>query len=263
MPLLSYGLPLAEYAENAGMKKMTGALRRKERSMISSAFLLLMDSLWLFLRISPGDSFPRPLSKKEEEAVLAAWEAGDLEARNTLVEHNLRLVAHIVKKYYAQNEEVDDLISIGTVGLIKGVNTYRRDKGVKLASYVSRCIENEILMNFRSGKKLAEQMSLSEALDADGEEDGGLSILDVLAAEDDLTERVGTADLCRRLRECVDTALDGREREIIRLRYGLGGGRPLTQRETAERFSISRSYVSRIEKKALGKLRAALGEDWR
>ena len=228
--------------------------------MISSAFMLLMDSLWLFLRIAPGGSFPRPLSRSEEQDCLERWAAGDLDARNKLVEHNLRLVAHIVKKYYAQNEEVDDLISIGTVGLIKGVNSYRADKGVKLATYCSRCIENEILMNFRSGKRLAEQLSLSEALDMD-EDGGGLSILDVLATEDDLDERLGNTELYRRLRACVDSELEPREREIIRLRYGLGGKAPQTQRQVAERLQISRSYVSRIEKKALEKLRAAVGED--
>ena len=131
--------------------------------MIESAFWLLMNSLLLTLRIMPGDSFPKPLGRAEEEECLARWEKGDVEARNKLVEHNLRLVAHIIKKYYTQTEDTDDLISIGTIGLIKGINTYRRDKGVRLTSYASRCIENEILMFFRSRRKNAGELSLSEA----------------------------------------------------------------------------------------------------
>jgi len=228
--------------------------------MLESAFLLLMNSLWLMLRIAPGDSFPKPLSREEESECLERWAAGDIEARNKLVEHNLRLVAHIMKKYYAQTEDVDDLISIGTVGLIKGVNTYKPDKGVRLATYVSRCIENEILMYFRSQRKSAGEISLSEALDTDGD-GSGLSVMDVVAQEDDMAERLGSAEICRKLRGYVGTELTEREEKIIRLRYGLDGDRPRTQRETAQLCRISRSYVSRIEKRALDKLRAALGEE--
>ena len=228
--------------------------------MIESAWLLLLGSVLWMLRITPGGTFPRTLSKAEEQEYLDRWAGGDLEARNLLVEHNLRLVAHIVKKYYAQAEDVEDLISIGTVGLIKGVNTYRPEKGVKLSSYVSRCIENEILMNFRGRRKSAGDVSLSDALDVE-EEGGALSFLDVLCDAEDMTERVERAELCRRLREAVETRLSDREREIIVLRYGLGGGEALTQRQAAERFSISRSYVSRIEKRAVEKLRAALGDE--
>ncbi len=221
-------------------------------------FLLLQSMFWM-LRIAPGGSFPRPLSKSEESDCLARWAEGDVEARNKLVEHNLRLVAHIVKKYYAQTDDAEDLISIGTIGLIKGINTYRAEKGVKLSSYVSRCIENEILMAFRGARKSAGDVSLSEALDV--EEDGGsLSILDVLAQEDDLCEQVGRAEIHSKLQRAIQTALTDREAEIIRLRYGLSGGEPQTQRQLAERFSISRSYVSRIEKRALEKLRDALGD---
>ena len=224
--------------------------------MLESALLLLMNSLWFFLRISPGDSFPRPLSREDEEECLRRWADGDLEARNRLVEHNLRLVAHIVKKYYAQSDEVDDLISIGTIGLIKGINTYRPDRGVRLATYASRCIENEILMYFRSRRKAAADLSLSDALE--GEEEGGLSILDVLAQEDDLAERIGSRELCAGLDRLIERELDPREARLIRLRYGLDGKTPRTQRETAALCGISRSYVSRIEKRALEKLRLAL-----
>ena len=226
--------------------------------MLASAWLLLMNSLLLMLRIAPGDSFPRPLSREKEQEYLERWQAGDIEARNLLVEHNMRLVAHIMKKYY-QNDDMDDLVSIGSIGLIKGINTYKPERGVRLATYASRCIENEILMYFRSRKKTAGDVSLSEALDSD-EEGSGLAVMDVVAMEDDLAERIGSRELCERLRDCVDRCLDAREAKIIRLRYGLGGANPLTQMETAKQCAISRSYVSRIEKRALEKLHAALGD---
>lgn len=224
--------------------------------MLESAFMLLLNSVLLMLRIAPGDSFPKPLTREEEKACLERWLAGDLEARNVLVEHNLRLVAHIVKKYY-QTDDADELISIGSIGLIKGINTYRPDKGVRLATYVSRCIENEILMAFRARRKTAGDVSLSEALDTD-EDGGGLRIMDVIASEDDLADQIGSRELCRSLRENIDRCLDEREAKIIRLRYGLDGANPLTQLETAEVCKISRSYVSRLEKRALEKLRAAM-----
>ena len=224
--------------------------------MLESAFMLLLNSVLLMLRIAPGDSFPKPLTREEEKACLERWLNGDLEARNVLVEHNLRLVAHIVKKYY-QTDDADELISIGSIGLIKGINTYRPDKGVRLATYVSRCIENEILMAFRARRKTAWDVSLSEALDTD-EDGGGLKIMDVIASEDDLAVQIGSRELCRSLRENIDRCLDEREAKIIRLRYGLDGTDPLTQLETAEVCKISRSYVSRLEKRALEKLRAAM-----
>jgi len=228
--------------------------------MTGTALLLLINSLFLMLRVAPADSFAKPLSREEEQDCLSRWAEGDIEARNTLVEHNMRLVAHIMKKYYTQAEDTDDLISIGTIGLIKGVNTYKPDKGVRLATYASRCIENEILMFFRSQKKSTGEISLSEALDTDGE-GGGLSVMDVVAQEDDMAEKLGDAELCRQLRRCIDSVLDERERVIIKTRYGLDGGSGKTQRETATLCGISRSYVSRIEKRALEKLKAALGEE--
>ena len=186
--------------------------------MLENAFILLAGSLFLMLRITPGGSFPRPLSREEEQACLERWAAGDLEARNRLVEHNMRLVAHIAKKYYAQSDELDDLLSIGTIGLIKGVNSYRADKGVRLATYASRCIENEILMHFRAQRKSAGDVSLSEALDTE-DEDGNLSFLDVVAQEDDLAELIGSRELCRKLRRCVETELT--ERASSRCATGL------------------------------------------
>ena len=228
--------------------------------MIETAFLLLINSILPMLGISPGDSFPRPLGKKEEEEYIKRAEAGDTEARNVLVEHNMRLVAHIIKKYYTLSEDADDLISIGTIGLIKGVNTYRSSKGVRLATYASRCIENELLMHFRSRRRAPGEVSLSDTIETDG--DGGeLSFADVVAQEEDLAEAVCDGELCSKLRECVRTALDEREARVITLRYGLNGAEPKTQRETAELCGISRSYVSRIEKRALEKLRAVLSDE--
>lgn len=228
--------------------------------MLDTAFLLMMNGLFLMLRINPADSFPKPLSREEEDEAVALWLNGDIEARNKLVEHNLRLVSHIMKKYYTSPENAEDLVSIGTVGLIKGINTYRPEKGVKLATYASRCIENELLMYFRAGKKSRTDVSLSEALEVDGD-GGSLSVIDVVAADENMEEQLENAELCRNLRDCVDTALTRREADIVALRYGLDGRRALTQRETAEKCGISRSYVSRIEKKALKKLKTVLEND--
>jgi RNA polymerase sporulation-specific sigma factor len=215
---------------------------------------LLLNSAFLMLRLgNGGGSFPRPLSADEERKYVALAAEGDEEARGVLIEHNLRLVAHIIKKYYSASCDQDDLISIGTIGLIKGIASYRPDRGVRLATYASRCVENEILMYFRSQRKSAGDVSLSDALDSEGE--GGLSIQDVLYEEDDILERLALREDSRRLRRFVKSELEPREREIVTLRYGLGGEAPLPQREVAARLGISRSYVSRLEKKALEKLR--------
>lgn len=230
--------------------------------MLSGMLALLLNSAFLMLRLGgSGGSFPRPLSAEEERKYLSLAAEGDEEARAILIEHNLRLVAHIVKKYYSTTCDQDDLISIGTVGLIKGITSYRPDRGVRLATYASRCVENEILMYFRSQRKSAGDISLSEALDNDGE--GGLSMQDVLYEEEDILERLAMKEDSRRLRQLVGTALDEREREIIELRYGLGGLPPLPQREVAGKLGISRSYVSRLEKKALEKLRKKMEEGGR
>ena len=212
--------------------------------MLEAALYLLMNSLLLMLRIAPGDSFPKPLSREEEQKYLERWSRGDIESRNILVEHNLRLVAHIIKKYFTQSEDVEDLISIGTIGLIKGINTYKPEKGVRLATYASRCIENEILMHFRASRKSAGDLSLSDALDVDSE-GNGLSVMDVVATEEDLADTLGSQELCGSLRDCIAKTLDQRESQIIFLRYGLDGKAPRTQRETAKLCGISRSYVFR------------------
>lgn len=225
--------------------------------MLGTTLAMLLGGMLLMLRISPGGSFPSPLSVQEEQKYLLMWQEGDVQARNILVEHNLRLVAHIIKKYYTQTNDIEDLISIGTIGLIKGINTYKPDKGVRLATYASRCCENEILMYFRSQKKTMGDVSLSDVIETDGE-GNSLSFMDVLAQDDEMSERIGELELCGSLRGLVGSVLSEREGKIITLRYGLNGKAPLTQREAAKECGISRSYVSRIEKKALEKLRAAL-----
>ncbi len=224
---------------------------------MTALFALLGASLLMLRLANPAGSFPRALGVEQEKELLERSLSGDLVARNTLIEHNLRLVAHVVKKYYTASADTDDLISIGTVGLIKGIDTYRPERGVRLATYAARCAENEILMYFRSLKKSSADVSLSEALDTDTE-GNSLSLMDVLAVEDDLAERVNLAEEARKVRNLVNTLLDSRESEIISARYGLNGESPLTQRECAARLGISRSYVSRIEKRALEKLREAL-----
>ena len=225
--------------------------------MLETVFSLLLSCPLLLLRIrGMANSFPKPLEPREEAEYIRRSAQGDLEARNELISHNLRLVAHIMKKYYARGDQ-DDLISIGTIGLIKAINSYDPEKSVRLATYASRCIENEILMYFRSQKKSAGDVSLSDTLDSDGE-GGELSIMDVVSVEDDILDELAAQETGRRLRTYVEKLLDRREREIISLRYGLGGGAPLTQREVSERLGISRSYVSRIEKRALEKLRKRL-----
>lgn len=209
--------------------------------------------LYLILNVS-GGSFPRPLSAAEEAECLRRLALGDIEARNTLIEHNLRLVAHIIKKYYASWSDQEDLVSIGTIGLIKAVNTFDASKGARLSSYAARCIENEVLMHFRNGRKSAQDVSISDPIDMD--KDGNtLTLIDVISCDDTIVEDLDLKIKAEQLHEYLGQVLDEREREIILLRYGIGGGNALTQRIVAKKLGISRSYVSRIEKKALEKLR--------
>ncbi len=225
--------------------------------LFSITTALLCGAAFCILRVSsPTGSFPRPLRPEQEAAYIAAMQRGDKHAREKLIEHNLRLVAHIVKKYYSSSADPDDLISIGTVGLIKGVSTFDPSKNVRLATYISRCIENEILMYFRASKKLSYEVSLEEPIEQDGD-GNSLALMDVLSCHDDSLEKVEQSDFHQIITNAL-RVLDSREREIIVLRYGLGGRPPLTQREVAQRGGISRSYVSRIEKKALKKLRATI-----
>lgn len=206
------------------------------------------------MHICGNGSFPKPLSAKEEEKYLRLAADGDINARNTLVEHNLRLVAHIIKKYYSSQNDQDDLVSIGTIGLIKAINTFDMNKKIKLSSYASRCIENEILMHFRSLKKSSQDISLNDAIDTD--KDGNpLSLLDILSVDDNILESLNTKLNANKLEQFIDSELDPRERRVILLRYGLKDENPLTQREVAEILGVSRSYISRIETKALKTLR--------
>ena len=225
--------------------------------MISAWILLLLNTLCFPLRLGNAGSFPRPLQAEEEREYLERFANGDLEARNKLVEHNLRLVSHILKKYYVQDGDHDDLISIGTIGLIKGISTFKPDKKVRLATYASRCGENEILMHFRSQRKYQGDVSLSDSIDSD-REGNALSLMDVISVEDDMLENLDARDSCAKVRRCVEHCLTEREAKVISLRYGLDGEGPRTQREIASSCGISRSYVSRLEKKALGKLREAM-----
>ncbi len=222
--------------------------------MISAWLLLLLNTLCFPLRLGNTGSFPRPLKAEEEREYLERFAQGDLEARNKLVEHNLRLVSHILKKYYVQASDQDDLISIGTIGLIKGISTFKPDKKVRLATYASRCVENEILMHFRSQRKYQGDVSLSDSIEGDGE-GNSLSLMDVISVDDDMLENLDARDSCAKVRRCVQSCLTEREAKVISMRYGLDGEGPRTQREIAAVCGISRSYVSRLEKKALGKLR--------
>ena len=212
--------------------------------------------LFLSLRLDRGSSFPRPLRAEEERACLEQAAAGDLAARNQLIEHNLRLVAHIIKKYYAAAGDQDDLISIGVIGLIKAIRTFDPSKNTRLATYAARCVENEIFMHFRTLRRVSCEVSLSEPIDTDCE-GNTLELMDILSSEEDMFENLLKSDKIALLRAYLQSELDAREREIMILRYGLNERRPLTQRETAERLGISRSYVSRIEKAAIEKLRQA------
>ena len=209
---------------------------------------------YMALHVVNSGSFPRPLPVEEERCYLESYRLhGDMSARNQLIEHNLRLVAHIIKKYYSSVRDQDDLISIGTIGLIKAVNTFDYTKGTRLATYASRCIENEILMHFRSGKKTAQDVSFSEPIDTD--KDGHpLTLSDVIAEDDTIVDDIDLKINSEKLYRYIGEILGDREKKIIELRYGLFCD-ALTQREVASRLNISRSYVSRIEKKALQKLK--------
>ena len=220
------------------------------------AVWLMLGSLLYSLQLSSG-SFPRPLTAKEEAYYLDLASKGDLDARNVLVERNLRLVAHIMKKYYTQTSDQEDLISIGTIGLIKGISTFDTSKGARLATYAARCVENEILMHFRAQKKSSQDVSLSDYIET-GSDGAALSLMDVVAEEEDLLETVSTRERILQVRKAVEQRLDDREKQVITLRYGLGGNDPQRQREVAKQLGISRSYVSRIEKRALEKLQQAL-----
>lgn len=220
---------------------------------------LLKGLLILVSYIKNGKVFPEPLSRQEEEKYLKQMKLGNEQARNILIEHNLRLVAHIVKKYDTTHTDNEDLISIGTIGLIKGINTFNGDKKTKLATYAARCIENEILMHLRSTKKLNQEMLLQESIGSD-REGNEITLMDILETKDDsVINKVERTINEERLYKKLDQ-LSLREKRVIQLRYGLNDGKQLTQREVAEILGISRSYVSRIEKKAVEELAKLFNE---
>lgn len=216
----------------------------------------ILNGMYMFfiLHLTSGNVYPKPLSTADEKKYLARVAQGDKEARNILVEHNLRLVAHIVKKYYTGTNDYDDLLSVGVVGLIKAINTFDAAKTRRLSSYASICIQNEILMMFRNNKKTQQEISLSESVDSD-KDGNNLVLMDVIAVDDDIVERIDTKFKSEKLQQYINEELDEREKTVIELRYGLNGHKEKTQREIAAMLNISRSYISRIETKALKKLR--------
>lgn len=216
--------------------------------------------IFFALHLKKSGSFPPSLSQAEEQKCLTDYKNGDMNAKNKIIEHNLRLVAHIVKKYSSNQEEQDDLISVGTIGLIKGVNTFDESKGIKLATYASKCIENEILMYFRSKKKSAQDISVNEPIDADSE-GNPLTLMDIIFTEDDTAEKTDEKITIEKIYKHIDELENEREKTIIIMRYGLYDTEPYTQIEIAEMLDISRSYVSRIEKKVIEKLRYKLTDN--
>ena len=223
--------------------------------MFFDLLMKIASAIYYFaLHVKGAGAFPPPLTAEREAELLEKSRNGDDGARNELIEHNLRLVAHIVKKYYNTGADQDDMISIGTIGLIKAVSTFNADKGIHLATYASRCIENEILMFFRNQKKTAQDVFISDPIDTD--KDGNtLTLIDVIADKSDIADEIDTKIKVEKLRVILPVCLTERERLIIEMRYGLCGREELTQREIAKKLNISRSYVSRIEKSALEKLR--------
>lgn len=217
-------------------------------------FTLFGNLLVFILHVTNAESFPPPLSKKEETETIEKMLLGDEAAKEKLIKHNLRLVAHIIKKYYSTYSDQDDLISIGTIGLIKGINSFKPEKGTKLATYVSRCIENEILMYFRNIKKTSQEISFSEPIDVDNE-GNPLTLMDIISIDDTIIEDIDYKEKLKRTIEIIDNIKNKREKQIIIMRYGLDGNQPQTQKEVAKALKISRSYVSRIEKRIIEAIR--------
>ncbi len=218
---------------------------------------IVSNIIYLALHVTGAGSFPPPLSAKREAELLKLKDEGDVNAKNLLIEHNLRLVAHVVKKYYTASCEQDDLISIGTIGLIKAINTFKSDKKIRLATYAARCIENEILMYFRNSKKTSQDVYISDPIDTD-KNGNTLTLIDVIADECNIEDETDKKIKIQKLRSVIKKTLNKRELQIINMRYGLEGYQELTQREIAKKLGISRSYVSRIETAALKKLKDIL-----
>ncbi|MEE0439974.1 MAG: RNA polymerase sporulation sigma factor SigK [Ruminococcus sp.] len=218
---------------------------------------ILQQFLFFFLHVESGGAFRKPLSKEQEADCFQRMARGDPQAKSDLVLHNMRLVAHIIKKYYSASNDQEELISIGTIGLMKAVSSFDYTKGIRFATYASRCIENEILMHFRSQKKQADTIYMGEAIDTD--KDGNqLTLMDIIDDGTNLVEQVDLSMQSRQLYQALETALTKREAEILIMRYGLYRRAPMTQREVAKKLDISRSYVSRLEKKAIAQLKEYL-----
>lgn len=228
--------------------------------MFDSILNLFSDLLFFILHVNSQGSFPPALKPKEEERLVKLSESGDRSAKNKLIEHNLRLVAHVIKKYYSNSAEQEDLISIGTIGLIKAIDTYKSDKGTKLATYAARCIENEILMYFRSQRKNSQDISVNDPIETDNE-GNPLTLIDLIATEDTILDDIFLVTMSKKLYEYIDAIENERDKTIIVLRYGLNNKKPLTQKEVAKMLSISRSYVSRIEKRVLNDLKQKFEAD--
>ncbi len=231
---------------------------------MSAFFAVLSRFFCLFLKVTGANSgFPPPLPPKEEERLFKLARSGDPGARESLITHNLRLVSHMIKKYYPGAKDPEDLLSIGVIGLIKAIDTFDPAHGARFATYAGKCLQNEILMYFRASKKQSRETSLNEAIEYD-RDGNALTYLDVISEDEDMTDLVDRKTRAKEAREAVETILSGREKQIVKLRYGLDGKRPFTQRETALALGISRSYVSRIEKAAIRKIRVFLDpeSDW-
>ena len=240
-----------------------GAVAQKDSGGMQMYTTMVLAALcrmiYLALHVTGSSSFPKPLSREEEEECLARIEQGDVEAKNKLIEHNLRLVAHIIKKYYASYRDQEDLISIGTIGLIKAASSFNSGKGTKFATYASRCIENEILMYFRQKKKSMQDVSISDPIDVD-KDGNSITLMDIVQGDENILDSIDLSIQSQKLYHFIEHNLEPREQKILAYRYGLYNLRPMPQREVAKKLNISRSYVSRIEKKALEKLKGYFEE---
>ena len=226
---------------------------------MDNAAYFALNYIYLLLGVSNGQCFPPPLSKREETEAFVKMSKGDNDARTKLIEHNLRLVAHIVRKYYCTQTNQEDLISIGSIGLIKAIDSFKFENGARFATYAAKCIQNEILMHFRSQKKLQSEISINETIDVD--RDGNpLTYIDIISVEDTIAEDIDKKIHAKKAFELIERLLSNREKQILVMRYGLDGNDPLTQREVSQILGISRSYVSRIEKSSLKKLQDHLGQ---
>ena len=227
--------------------------------LLESVFEIFRNLIFFALHIGSPNLFPKPLTRAQETEAVEKARNGDINARNLLIEHNLRLVVHIIKKYDSKYNEQEDLISIGTIGLIKGINSYNPDKGVRLATYAARCIENEILMYFRGTKKSSQEVSMNDPIDSDT--DGNpLTYSDVICTDDTIVDDLNDKFNKIKLRQFIEKMNSERDKTIIILRYGLNGSEAMTQQEVANILGISRSYVSRIEKRVLTKMKKEFDE---